>query len=120
MQRKGKIVGQHRYLHIDLFPDLKTEDRERLEKAAHIAQVIAAHLLEIVRRVEGRGAETVALLVRQWASAIFRYAVATLRADSDPAAALKGAVHRPKVKHHKPLSRQEVADFVEALGAYVG
>ncbi|MFP5418800.1 MAG: tyrosine-type recombinase/integrase [Gammaproteobacteria bacterium] len=85
-----------------------------------IRNVTAAHLLEIVKRIEGRGAETVALLVRQWASAIFRYAVATLRADTDPAAALKGAIHRPKVEHHKPLSRDQVADFVKALESYGG
>lgn len=85
-----------------------------------IRNVTAAHLLEIVKRIEGRGAETVALLVRQWASAIFRYAVATLRADTDPAAALKGAIHRPKVEHHKPLSRDQVADFVKALDSYGG
>jgi integrase len=85
-----------------------------------IRSVTAAHLLEIVRRVEGRGAETVALLVRQWCSAIFRYAVATLRADGDPAAALKGAITRPKVAHSKPLSRQQVATFVKALGGYAG
>jgi integrase len=82
--------------------------------------VTAAHLLEIVRRIEGRGAETVALLVRQWASAIFRYAVATLRAETDPAAALKGAIHRPKVEHHKPLSRDQIIDFVKALDGYAG
>jgi integrase len=85
-----------------------------------IRNVTAAHLLEIVRRIEGRGAASVALLVRQWASAIFRYAVATLRADTDPAAALKGAIHRPKVEHHKPLSRDQVADFVKALDSYGG
>lgn len=85
-----------------------------------IRNVTAAHLLEIVKRIEGRGAETVALLVRQWASAIFRYAVATLRADTDPAAALKGAIHRPKVEHHKPLSRDQVRDFVKELDSYGG
>jgi integrase len=85
-----------------------------------IRSVTAAHLLEIVRRVEGRGAATVALLVRQWSSAIFRYGVATLRADTDPAAALKGAIHRPKVEHHKPLSRDQVADLVKALDGYAG
>jgi len=85
-----------------------------------IRRVTAAHLLEIVRRVEGRGAETVALLVRQWCSAVFRYAVATLRADGDPAAALKGAIKRPKVAHSKPLSRDQVAAFVKALDGYAG
>lgn len=85
-----------------------------------IRNVTAAQLLEIVKAIEGRGAETVALLVRQWASAIFRYAVATLRADTDPAAALKGAIHRPKVEHRKPLSRDQIADFVKALEGYAG
>ncbi|MEI7252562.1 tyrosine-type recombinase/integrase [Pectobacterium versatile] len=85
-----------------------------------IKNVKAAHLLEIIKRIEERGAETVALLVRQWSSAIFRYAVATLRADGDPAAALKGAVRRPKVEHHKPLSRTDIADFIKALNRYGG
>jgi len=85
-----------------------------------IRSVTAAHLLEIVRRVEKRGAETVALLIRQWASAIFRYAVATLRADTDPASALAGAIHRPKTEHHKPLTREQIAAFVKALDGYAG
>jgi integrase len=85
-----------------------------------IRNVTAAHLLEIVRRVEGRGAETVALLVRQWASAVFRYAVATLRADADPAAALKGAIHRPKIEHRRPLTHDEIRAFTKALDGYAG
>lgn len=85
-----------------------------------IRNVSAAHLLEILDRIEARGASTVALLVRQWSSAVFRYAVATLRADADPAAALKGAIHRPKVQHHKPLSREQVVDFSRALEQYGG
>ena len=47
-----------------------------------IRNMTAAHLLEIVKRIEGRGAETVALLVRQWTSAIFRYAVARMMSPS--------------------------------------
>lgn len=85
-----------------------------------IRSVTAAHLLEIIRRIEERGAATVALLVRQWSSAIFRYAVATLRADSDPAAALRGAIHRPKVEHRKPLTKGQIKDFIGALDKYGG
>ena len=85
-----------------------------------IRTVTAAQLLEIVRRVEARGAETVALLLRQWTSAIFRYAVATLRADQDPAAALRGAIHRPKTRHHKPLSRDQIGKVLQALQKYAG
>ena len=77
--------------------------------------ITAAHLLEIIKRVEKRGAETVAILIRQWASAIFCYAVSTLRADADPAAALKGAIHKPKVKHSKPLSKKDIPEFMKSL-----
>lgn len=85
-----------------------------------IRSVTAAHLLEILRRVEARGAKTVALLVRQWSSAIFRYAVATLRADSDPASALMGAITQPPTQHHKPFSREQIAIFAKALESYGG
>ncbi|MGH6854615.1 MAG: phage integrase central domain-containing protein [Aestuariivirga sp.] len=56
--------------------------------------------------VSGARAESVAMPIRQWASAIFRHAVATLRADSDPAQALRGAIHRLKVMHHRPACPQ--------------
>ena len=85
-----------------------------------IRSVSAAHLLEVLNRIEGRGAATVALLVRQWSSAVFRYAVATLRADADPAAALKGAIQRPRVQHHKPLTREQIGEFSKALEQYGG
>ena len=82
--------------------------------------ITAAHLLEIIRRVEKRGAVTFAILIRQWASAIFRYAVATLRADADPAAALKGSIHKPKTEHSKPLSRKDIPELIKALESYGG
>jgi integrase len=100
-----------RFLEVDMFPSIGK---------LPIRSVTAAHILAIIKRVEERGAETVALLLRQWSSAIFRYAVSTLRADHDPAAALKGAIHRPKTKHAKPLSRDDIARFARALDAYGG
>ncbi len=85
-----------------------------------IRDVSAAHLLDILQRVERRGAPTVALLIRQCCSAVFRYAVVTLRADGDPAAALRGAVTRRKVKHKRPLSRDEITALLKALDQYGG
>lgn len=79
-----------------------------------IRNVTAAHLLEIVKRVAKR-APTVALLLRQWCSAVFRYAVSTLRADGDPTVALKGAITRPKVQHRKPLSQGDIPGFLKEL-----
>lgn len=99
-------------------------------------EVTAAHILEILRRVESRGtglerpigkskrrakgAPTAALLIRQWCSAIFRYAVATLRADADPAAALRGAIVRAKTKHHRELAPAELAKFAKSLDEFGG
>lgn len=51
---------------------------------------------------------------------MFRYGVATLRADGDPAAALKGAVARPKTKHAKALSQDELRLFLKGVETYGG
>jgi len=85
-----------------------------------IRNVTAAHLLEILQAMEKRGAETYALQLRQWCSAIFRHAVVTLRADADPAAALKGAIHRPRINHSKPMSAEQIGDFRAKLTSYGG
>ncbi|MCG9054756.1 tyrosine-type recombinase/integrase [Laribacter hongkongensis] len=85
-----------------------------------IRGVTAAHLLEILQAMEKRGAETYAIMLRQWCSAIFRHAVMTLRADSDPAAALKGVVQRPQINHSKPMSVEQIGDFKARLTGYGG
>ena len=100
-----------RFLERDVFPHIGSFP---------VRSVTAAHLLQIVRRVEGRGAKTVALLLRQWSSAIFRYSIATLRADADPAAALKGSITRPRTDHSKPLTRADIPRFIAALDSYGG
>jgi len=91
------------FLATDVFPHIG---------ALPIKSVTSAHLLEIIKRVEKR-APTVALLIRQWCSAIFRYGVATLRADSDPTFALKGALTRPPVEHRKALSQAEIPELIK-------
>lgn len=85
-----------------------------------IREVKSAHLLSILKRVEKRPAPTIAVLIRQWCSAIFRYAAATLRVDGDPAALLKGAVKKPKATHKKPLSADEIRFFQAKLDAAHG
>lgn len=85
-----------------------------------ISTVTAADLLAILQRVDGRGANTIAYLIRQWSSAIFRYAVATLRAQYDPAAALQGAIVHKKVKHSRALSKSELQALFHRLETYRG
>ncbi|MEO6918688.1 MAG: integrase arm-type DNA-binding domain-containing protein [Collimonas sp.] len=85
-----------------------------------IRNVTAAHLLDILQTMETRGATTFAIQLRQWCSAVFRHAVVTLRADADPAAALKGALIRPKINHSKPMMPEQIGDFLARLRKYGG
>lgn len=82
--------------------------------------VTAADVLEILEAVAGRGAEAAAINIRQWISSVFRHAVARLRADSDPAAALRGAVIRPPVQHARPLDRNGIREFSRRLEVFGG
>ena len=82
-----------------------------------IRSVTAAHVLGIIKTIEARKAPSIALLARQWISAIFRYAVSTLRADADPAAALRGAIRKPRTQHKRPFGRNELALFIDRVKA---
>lgn len=85
-----------------------------------IKNVTAADLLEILQTMEKRGAVTYALQLRQWCSAVFRHAVVTLRAESDPAAALKGALVRPKVTHSSAMTLEQIGDLKARITLYAG
>jgi integrase len=95
----------------DVFPHIGT---------LPISTVTAAQVLEIMRRVEARDASTFAHLIRQWTSAIFCYAVTTLRAQTDPAAALKGAVGRKRTRHSRSLAQDELGAVLNRLDTYGG
>lgn len=83
-------------------------------------EITAAQVLDILKRMEKRGATTLALQVRQWISAVFRFGVATLRADADPAAALKGAIQRKPINHSRPMAEADLAKFYRVLADYKG
>lgn len=85
-----------------------------------IRKVTAAHILKIMRSAEARGATAVAANIRQWCSAVFRYGVATLRLEVDPAGALRGSITRPKTKHAKALTAEEIKLFFKGLESYGG
>ncbi|UNK48848.1 tyrosine-type recombinase/integrase [Lysobacter sp. S4-A87] len=85
-----------------------------------IREVKSAHLLAILKEVRDRPAPTIAILIRQWCSAVFLYAIATLRADNDIAAAVKGAVKKPKTRHKTPLSPAEIPLLMERVEAARG
>lgn len=85
-----------------------------------LREVSSAQILAAIQAVEKRGAKSIAKLIRQWVGAVYRYAIATLRADSDPTAALRGAIRMPAVRHNKPLKPSSLPEFLQSLDAYSG
>ena len=69
-----------------------------------IALVKPTELLALIKRVEARGAIETTHHVQQNCSRVFRYAVATGRADSDPSRDLRGALTPWKPEHYPTLS----------------
>lgn len=66
--------------------------------ARPIAEISAAEVLAVLRKVEARGRLETARRLRSTIGSIFRYAVATARAENDPTVALRGALVTPKVQ----------------------
>lgn len=77
-------------------------------------------MLNVLRRMENRGATEKARKVRQRCSEVFRYAIVTGRAEYNPAADLTSAmtVHEPK--HYPFLIVEELPDFFKALSGCKG
>ncbi len=86
-----------------------------------ISEIKAPELLAVLRRVESRGALESAHRIRSLAGQVFRYAVATGRAERDPTADLKGALPQPGEKHHAAITDpKEVAPLLRAIDGYHG
>ena len=86
-----------------------------------IAEINPPELLAALRRTESRGAIETANRAKQVAGQVFRYAVATGRAERDPTPDLKGALATPKVKHHPTLTDpKDVAALLRAIDSFRG
>lgn len=72
-------------------------------------------------RKEG-GAPTIAINLKQWCSAVFRYAIVTGRLELNPIASIQTSdiVIRPKVKNNRPLKPEEIRNLLLVLNNYRG
>jgi integrase len=86
-----------------------------------IAEISASELLAMLRRVEVRGKLETAQRVKQRCGQIFRYAVATARAERDSTADLRGALATPKRQHRAAITDpQRVGELLRAIDGYSG
>jgi integrase len=68
-----------------------------------IKEIAAPDILAVLRKVESRGKLETAKRLRATIGQVFRYAVATGRADADPTGALAGAIASPVVRHRAAI-----------------
>lgn len=106
----GRIMARHER---DLFPWLG---------ARPVADITAPELLKVIRRIEERGALETAHRALGECGRIFRYAIATGRAERDPAADLRGAL--PPVRETKHFAAvtepKRVGELLRMIHGYEG
>ena len=86
-----------------------------------IADITAPEILKVLRDVEARGNLETAKRIRSVIGEVFRYAIATARATSDPTQSLKGATAAPAVRHRSALTDpRDVGALMRAIDAFRG
>ncbi|WP_296271195.1 integrase arm-type DNA-binding domain-containing protein [Pseudomonas sp. UBA6323] len=95
------------YLESDLLPALGSKPFE---------SVARPDLVELVRKIESRGAHNVAKKTRQWLNQIFRYGLARGVIDHNPATDLDViAAQPPATKHHPHVTFAELPELLDKV-----
>lgn len=101
-----------RRLEVDVFPWLG---------ARPIAEISAPDVLAVLRRIEGRGTLDTAHRAGGNCSQVFRYAIATGRAERDPVPDLRGALPPAKGQNFAAFTEPaKVAELLRAIDAFSG
>ena len=86
-----------------------------------IKHIGAQEVLLVLRRIEGAKHYESARRMRSVISRVFRYGIATARADRDVAADLRGALVTPKVKHLAAITNPaDAGALMRAIAGYTG
>lgn len=82
-----------------------------------IRSVTPAHVKDVLKRVEKRGAPSIAKLLRTWIGGVFRYAAGELMVETDPTWPLRNSIKSPKTQHIAHLAAKEIPAFLQAVEA---
>ena len=93
-----------------------------LPKLGHrpISAITAPEVLAVLREIEARGTLDTARRVMQMCDQIFRYGIATGRAERSPVPDLRGALKTPVVQHQAFLKANELPEYLSKLDTYDG
>ncbi|MAP94622.1 MAG: integrase [Ponticaulis sp.] len=86
-----------------------------------VAEIKSAEVLTVLRKVESKGNYESARKLRGFIGEVFRYAIATTRAEYDPTYALQGALTAVSVKHMAAVTNwDDFGKLLKAIWAYDG
>lgn len=86
-----------------------------------ISEITAPQILAVLRKIEDRGRYETAKRLRSVIGSVFRYAIATARATSDPTYALRGALISPPVTHFAAITDpDQVSELLRAIDGFEG
>jgi len=107
----GSVVRERRLIEKDLavLADMPVSD------------ITAPVLLAALRKLEKRGVIETAHRARSHAGRVFRYAIATGRAERNPAQDLSGALEQPQTKHFASIvDPAQISGLLRAMWTYQG
>ena len=86
-----------------------------------ISEITTPELLSALRRIESRGAIETAHRAQQNCSQVFRYAIATGKAERNPSSDLRGALTPTRKKHHASITNPHaIGELLRAFNDYQG
>ena len=89
--------------------------------ARPISEILPQELLAVLRETESKGQYESARRLRSFSSRVFRFAVATGRATTDPAQPLQGALITPQARHHSAITEEaKFGELLVAIASYSG
>ncbi len=80
-----------------------------------ISEIKAPVMLDVLRQIEKRGALDMAKRQGQVCSQIFRFAIASGKADIDPVPSLRGALKPIAKGHHAAITPDDIPEFIRAF-----
>jgi integrase len=86
-----------------------------------VAEITARDLLALLRKIEARGLYETARRLRSTCGMVFRYAIATGRAERDPSMDLRGALTAPQVNHRATIvDPKSIGALLRAIDGFDG
>lgn len=86
-----------------------------------ITDITPAEILSLLKRIEVSGRRDTARRLRGTIGSVYRYAIATLRAETDPTYPLRGALLKPNTQHRAAITdERKLGVLMQSIDEYDG